>query len=43
MVKSFWPLKNNQSLIDAIKKHNIRNKALSIATLCEKMSKIEIL
>ena len=43
MVKSFWPLKNNQSVIDAIKKHNSRNKALSIATLCEKMSKIEIL
>lgn len=31
MVKSFWPLKNNQSVIDAIKKHNSRNKALSIA------------
>ena len=32
-VKSFWPVQNNQSDIDAIKKVNIRNKALLITNL----------
>ena len=31
-VKSLWPVQNNQAVIDAIKKLNNRNKALSIAT-----------
>ena len=32
-VKSFWPVQNNQPDIDAIKKVNIRNKALPITNL----------
>ena len=31
-VKSFWPVQNNQPVIDAIKKFSSRNKALSIST-----------
>ena len=31
-VKSFWPVQNNQPVIDVIKKLNGRNKTLSIAT-----------
>ena len=31
-IKSFWSARNNQPVIDVIKKLNSRNKALSIAT-----------
>ena len=31
-VKSFWPVQNNKPVIDATKKLNKRNKAMSIAT-----------
>ena len=31
-VKSFWPAQNNKPVIDATKKLNKRNKAMSIAT-----------
>ena len=31
-IKSFWSARNNQPVIDVIKKRNCRNKALSIAT-----------
>ena len=31
-IKSFWSARNNQPVIDVIKKRNSRNKALSIAT-----------
>ena len=31
-IKSFWSARNNQRVIDIMKKRNCRNKALSIAT-----------